>query len=248
MLGRVIVVTAVVATVASLVLVQRFATTYEDGLAVTEDSATLVAESVGPVRVLVDDLATLASSVADGLELTESLVDTTTEIVDDVGVASSTNLADTAEGAAAVADRLAQTLEQIERLIPGDRDGPTVADDLRTLADGLGPVAEQLRTIGGRLQGAVVDLDEVETSLAGAAEQVDVFASDIGELGPGFDALEATATDLQVRAARASDRVGLDLWLIRVLLLAVGGVFVATGIVTQRVAGMWAEDQERPVV
>ncbi|MGB5756158.1 MAG: hypothetical protein WBM50_04530 [Acidimicrobiales bacterium] len=245
LLGRVIVVTAVVATISSIVLVQRFATTYRDGLVVTEQSATLVAEAVGPVNSLADDLASLAATVVDGLELGQSLVDSTQAIAADIGDASTTNLAETAEAAADVADRLAQTLEQIERLIPGDR--TSIGEELRAFADGLQPTADQLRTVGGELSAVADDLDGSQAALEQLSAQLDVIVDDIAELGPSFDAVSATAADLQARAAAASDRMSVDLWLIRILVLAVGAVLVSIGVISQRFAAALVVSTVDPV-
>jgi methyl-accepting chemotaxis protein len=244
MLGRVIVVGAVVATMILLVLVERLGTTYQDGLIVTEDSAALVADSIGPVQVLSDDLADLAVAVADSLELAQDQVATTQQIVGAVGEASATNLADTAEAAADVSDRLAGLLEQVERLIPGNRQ--SVAEELRSFADGLEPVADQLREVGVALVDASSDLDETQAALAALAGQLEIVATDIVELGPSFAALEATAVDLQERAAAASDRIGLDLWLIRILIVAGGALFVTIGVISQRFARALAAAEDPP--
>ena len=66
-LGRVIVVTAVVGTVVALALVERVGETYEGGLAVTERSAVLVADAVEPLQVLAADVAALVDTVVDEL-------------------------------------------------------------------------------------------------------------------------------------------------------------------------------------
>ena len=237
MLGQVVVVTAVLATIVSIVLVERFSTTYSDGLTVTEESAALVADAVQPLRTLADDLAGLAVTLVDGIELTDSVIDSATGILETTGDAFSTNLATSAEAAADVADRLAGVLELIERLIPGE--SQSVAEELRAFADGLAPVADQLRAIGGELTTAATGLDDSRDTLSALADQVGALAADIGGLAPQFDALEATASDLQIRAAAASDRMGLDLWLIRILILSVGAVFVAIGIATYRFARDW---------
>ena len=237
MLGQVIAVTAVLAVIVSIVLVERFSTTYEDGLTVTEESAALVADAVEPLNTLASDLAGLAATLVEGLELTQSVIDSTTGILETSGDAFSTNLATSAEAAADVADRLAGVLELIERLIPGD--SQSVAEELRSFADGLAPVADQLRAIGGELTTAATNLDASRDTLSALAEQVAALAADIGGLAPQFDALEATASDLQVRAAAASERMGLDLWLIRILILSVGALFVAIGIAMYRFGKDW---------
>jgi hypothetical protein len=242
-LGRVVLVTAVVATVVALLLVQRLSVTYRDGLTVTEASAALVADAVEPIHALADDLAGLATTVVEGLELTQSVVASAEATLADLGTAAATNLSETATAAADIADRLAVTLETIERLIPGDSD--SIAEDLRAFADGLEPVAEQLRTIGEELSTASGDLGASQVTLAELALQLDTIATDIGELGPTFDALDATARDLQARADEAAARIDLDLWLGRLLILAVGSVFAAVGVIADRFGRSWvAADPE----
>jgi hypothetical protein len=236
-LGRVVVVTAAVATVAALVLVERLSVTYRDGLTVTEASAALVTDSVDPIRTLADDLAELAATMVEGLELADSLVANAEATLADLGTASVTNLSDAATAAADIADRLAATFETIERFIPGDKD--SIAEELRAFADGLEPVAEQLRTIGDQLTIAATDLGNSRATLAQLAEQIDVIATDIGGLGPTFDALDAAAEDLQARADAASDRIDFDLWLGRILIVAVGAVFAAVGIIADRFGRAW---------
>jgi methyl-accepting chemotaxis protein len=238
LLGRVIVVCAIVGTIAALVLVERMQQTFEGALTVTEQSADLVADAVEPVRALAEDLAALAVTVAEGLDATEDLLATSQAVLDDVGLAAATNLAEITDAAADVADRLARQLERIERLIPGD--SQSVAEELRALSDGLQPVADQLRTLGEQLQTAADELDGAITAVVDLAARVEAIADHIDELGPTLDALSATATDLQDRAATASDRLGLDMWLMRVLVLVAGVGFAAFGLLTQRLATVLA--------
>ena len=235
--GRVVVATAIAATVVALVVVQRLSVTYRDGLAVTEASAVLVSDSVDPIRTLADDLAELAVTLVASLELAQSLVQSSEATLADLGAASSTNLSDTATAAANTADRLAATLETIERLIPGERD--SIAEDLRAFAVGLEPVSEQLRTIGDRPTIVAAELGTSRSTLAELATQIDVIATDSGGLGPTFDALDATAVDVQARANAATDRIGLDLWLGRILIVSVGLVFAAIGVIADRFGRAW---------
>ncbi len=237
-LGRVIVVTAVVGTVVALALVERVGQTYEGGLAVTERSAVLVADAVEPLQVLAADVAALVDTVVDELAGIQDLLATSQAILDDVGVAAATNVADITEAAADVADRLARQLELIERFIPGDTQ--SVAEELRALADGLEPVADQLRTLGGQLQTAADQLGDTAAALADVAVQAEAIAADIAALGPTLDALGATASDLRDRAQAASDRVDLDLWLIRILVIITGVGVAAFGLITHRFAAALA--------
>ena len=238
MLGRVIVVAAVVGTVVALALVERVGQTYEGGLAITERSAVLVADAVEPVQVLAHDLAALVDTVVDELAGVQDLLATTQAILDDVGVAAATNVADITEASADVADRLARQLELIERFIPGDTQ--SVAEELRALADGLEPVADQLRTLGVQLQAAADQLGETAAALADVAVQADAIATDIAELGPTLDALGAAAADLRDRAQSASDRVDLDMWLVRILVIVTGVGVAVFGLITHRFAAALA--------
>ena len=100
-------------------------------------------------------------------------------------------------------------------------------------------MATQLRTIGLELSTLAIELDESQATLAELAVHIDVIASDIRGLGPSFDALDATAQDLMTRAAAAADRIQLDLWLGRILIVSIGGVFVAIGVIAERFGRAW---------
>ncbi len=230
-------VTAIAAATVALFLVQRFSVTYRDGLAVTEASAVLVADSIEPISTLSEDLAALALTLVESLALAQSLVETTETTLADLGAASMTNLSDTATAAADIADRLAVTLETIERFIPGDRE--SIGEDLREFADGLEPVSEQLRGIGEQLTTVSNELGAGQATLADLGAQLETLATDISALGPTFDALGATAEDLRMRTEAASDRVGVDLWLGRILIVALGLVFSAIGLMADRFGRAW---------
>jgi hypothetical protein len=244
-LGRVVVLTAITAVIVALLLVQRLSATYGDGLAVTESSAVLVADSVEPVSTLADDLAALALTLVDSLGLAQSVVESAETTLADLGAASTTNLSDTATAAADIADRLAVTLETIEGLIPGDRQ--SIGEELREFADGLEPVSEQLRTIGEQLTTVSTELGDGQATLTDLAAQIEVIATDIRGLGPTFDALAASAEDLRVRAEAASDRIGVDLWLGRILIVSLGVVFAAIGVMADRFGRAWIAANPEPL-
>ncbi len=234
MLGRVIVAIAAVATVAALVLVERVGQTYEDGLYVTQQSGVLVADAIAPVEVLAQDVGALSATFADGLEGARDVLATTQAVLDQVGVASATNIADSAQALAEMSDRLAKKFELIERLIPGNTQ--SIAEEFRAFSDGIEPLADQLRTLGAELQTAADQLDATDAAIADLAARVDAIATDIEALLPNFEALGATATELQRAATAASDRLGLDLWLLRILVIVGGVAFAVIGIVTDRLA------------
>lgn len=238
-LGRAVVACAVVATVGTLILVQRFGRTYEDGLAVTTESAELVADSIGPAQLLAADLSELADALADALDGARLVLATTGDTIDAIGEASSTNLADVADGAAGAADDLAGVLETIERFIPGNSD--SVAEELRTLADGLEPVADQLRVLGGQLEAGAAQLDDADSSIERLSVSVAEVSAGIDQLAPTFDRLEVAAADLALRAEEATDRVGADLWLLRVIVVVLGLAVAFAGLAIERFARHLAE-------
>lgn len=138
---------AVVGTVVALVLVQRIGSTYRDGLEVTRDGAEVATVGTSSARQLASDVAELARAASSGLDQAQRLVELAVESTGDVGVALGTNLAQSVEGTANIANGMAGLIEAIERLIPGD--SQSLAEDLRALAEGLEPVPDQLRSLGG---------------------------------------------------------------------------------------------------
>ena len=233
--GRAIVVAAVVMTVTGLVLVERLTGTYEDGLEVTQESAVLVSAAVDPMSTLASDLGLLATELARGVEVTRDVVGATGDGLDQLGAASSTNLSETATGAARISDRLASFIETIERFIPGDAD--SLAEDLRTFADGLEPIAEQLADIGAQLTVTAAELEAADPTLTALAQRIDAVVADIDALGPTFRALGVTADDVRERADDATTRLGLDRWLLRLLVVVFGLVLGLLGVVVERFSG-----------
>lgn len=232
--GRLVVLGAVIMTVAGLVLVERLSTTYEDGLVVAQDAALLVSDAVDPLATLTADVGLLAGELAAGIDAARAVLDATQVVLTQVGTASNTNLAEMAGAAASITDRLAGLIEAIERLIPGDSE--SLAEDLRAFADGLEPLSEQLVDLGDQLVAAADDLDDADAALAALATRIDVIVADIEALTPTFEALGVTADSVRVRAEDASTRLGLDLWLLRLIVLVGGAVVAVLGIVVERFA------------
>lgn len=237
--GRVVVALGVVVALVSLVLVERLSRTYEDGLAVTEDSAVLIADALEPVSTLATDLGQLAAELAAGIDVTREVLGSTEEVLRDVGAAGSTNLAEMAAGAAGISDRLAGLVEAIERLIPGDSE--SLAEDLRVFADGLEPLSEQLIVLGGQLTAAADELAAADPALEALAGRIDAVVVSIDALGPSLESLDATARDVRDRAGEAAERLGLDRWLLRLLIVVLGAVIVIVGVVIERFATRLAE-------
>ena len=71
-----------------------------------------------------------------------------------------------------------------------------------------------------------------------------MIATDIGALRPTFD---ATAVDLQMRADAATNRIELDLWLGRILIVSLGVVFAAVGVIADRFGRAWIAANPEPL-
>ena len=213
--------------------------TYEGGLAVTERSAELVADAVEPLQVLAQDVAALVATVVDELDGVQDLLATSQAILDDVGVAAATNIADITEAAADVADRLARQLELIERFIPGDTQ--SVAEELRALADGLQPVADQLRTLGVQLQTSCRSARRHRgpRSLTSPCRPKPSPPTSPRSDQPSMPSVRRPATFVTAPRS-ASDRVDLDMWLVRILVIITGVGIAVFGLITHRFAAALA--------
>ncbi len=221
-------VTIAVAVVVGLVLIQRAATTYRDGLDVAADSAQLAADAAEPVASMNADLIDFARAAESGLNSAREVVASASTSLDQLGVAAEDDLAATAQGLASLADRVAGVLETIERFIPGN--SASAAEDLRTIADGLEPVPEQLQQLGGQLRTTADQLSEVDPTLARITTTVRDLGDGLVALSPSVDQLGATADRLLERVDDARARVAVDLWLGRLLVILLGAI-LATGLV-----------------
>ncbi|MCU1358803.1 MAG: hypothetical protein JWN99_92 [Ilumatobacteraceae bacterium] len=211
---------AVVGTITGLVLVQRIGTGYRDGLTVARDGADVAAQSSDSALSLATDLSSLTAAASDGLDQTETIVEVASASISDVGTAMGSNLADGVEGTASIADSMADFIEGIERLIPGDT--KSLAEDLRVLSDGLEPVPDQLRSLGDQLTEASTQLDGSIQTLNDLETQLDALSVSIAQARIALAGVQASADDLAVRAQSALDRSSTDLWLLRVMVLVVG--------------------------
>jgi methyl-accepting chemotaxis protein len=218
----------VVAVVLGLVLVQRIGTTYRDGLDVAAESAALAADGVAPIAAMTDRLVEFATVAEAGITDGRQLLTTAQASLDQLGAAAENDLALTTEGLGSLADRVADVFESIERFIPGDRD--SAAEDLRLIADGLEPVPEELRALGTQLRTTAAELGALDPTLADVAATVEDLGASLAALSPNVDELASTALLLAQRVDDARDRVGVDLWLARLLIVLVGTV-LAIGLV-----------------
>jgi len=212
----------VVAVVLGLVLVQRVGKTYRDGLEVAADSARLIGDAAGPIDQMTTDLIRFADTGDRGIADARSLLQSAATSLDQLGTASRDDLAVTAEGLSSLGDRVAGVLETIEGFIPGNRD--STAEDLRKIADGLQPVPAELRDLGTQLQQTAGELRDADPTLAAVATSVADLGADLEDLAPSVAGLQTTATRLVERVDEARDRVNVDLWLARIVVVLVGAV------------------------
>jgi len=221
-------VAVVVAVVVGLVLVQRVGTTYRDGLEIAGESAALAADGTAPIAAMTAELVEFAAVAESGIADTRALMASAETSLEQLGAAARDDLAVTAEGLGSLADRVAGSLESIERFIPGDTQ--SAAEDLRAIADGLAPVPEDLRTLGTQLQATADELGALDPTLAEVATTVGDLGDELAELSPNVEALAKTAQLLVLRVDDARSRVSVDLWLARTVVVLVGAV-LAVGLV-----------------
>lgn len=223
---------AVVGTIIALVLVQRIGTRYRDGLEVARDGADVAAVSAEAASSLAADVSGLALAASDGLDQTHRIVELASASIEDVGTAMGSNLAEGVAGTSSVADRMAGFIEGIENLIPGDSE--SLAEDLRELADGLEPVPDQLRSLGAQLLEASSELDASKGTLDVVKVQLSALNDSIVEARTALAAVENSADDLAVRAKKALDGAGTDLWLTRVMVVIIGAGVAAACLAARR--------------
>lgn len=228
----VVAVLAAVATVLGLAITQRVGATYRDGLEVTAEGADAAALGAATAEGLADDLTTLADTSATSIDEARGLLVDGAATADELGAALGTNIADAVSGTSSIADRLAGLVEAIERFIPGDSD--SLAEDLRVLADGLEPVPDQLRSLGDQLAGTASDLDAATATLATIATDLDRLARSIDDARARLDEVQLLSVDLAERAERALDRSGVDLWLVRLLIVVLGVATIAATLAARR--------------
>ena len=232
LLLRIVMGTAVVGTVIGLVIVERVGTSYRDGLVVAEDAAAVAATAADPATGLTAELAQLTRSLGDTLEQVQALADTAATSTASIAEAARTNLADSVEGTAQVADRVASVIEAIERFIPGDT--KSLAEELRTVADGLEPVPGQLRALGTELEQGSADLEASIATLAAVQQRIPAIADGIDETTEALAGLPAVARTLEASARAARERVDVDLWLFRLAVVLAGAAVFLLALAIER--------------
>ncbi|MDO8392645.1 MAG: hypothetical protein Q7V57_19390 [Actinomycetota bacterium] len=223
---------AVVATLLVFLLVGRLGATYRDGLQATSDGAELAALSTATANTLADEVAALAGTASQTLAQTRLLLASAATSTDDLGTAMDTNLADTVEGVANIANGLAGLVEAIEFVIPGDSD--SLAEDLRDITNGLKPVPAQLRTLGEQLHTVADQISGSLADLDAAGEQLERLASDITEAKTALAQAAVVAADVAEKADDALQRWGTDLWLLRLVIVVLGAGAVLVCFVAHR--------------
>jgi uncharacterized phage infection (PIP) family protein YhgE len=218
--------TAIVAAGLALVVVQRLADSYRIGLDAAAEGADVTSKVAQSAAAVTADVATLADTTAEVFVRGERTLDVSAEGLQQVAEAARSNLAEGVEGTATVASRAASLIEGIERFIPGDRD--SLAEDLRAVADGLEPAPQQLRDLA-------TQLDSTASSLTTTADQIGdlvgpsaALAANVAESRASLDEVAVLASDVATTARDQRDRSAVDLWLLRLLIIAVGaGVCIA---------------------
>lgn len=227
MTRRHIVVTAaaLASMVPGLVLVERLGTTYRDGLEVTADAADVTVAGITAARSLAIEVAELAAATANVVEGVGQAIGDGATTTAQVGEALRSNVAQGVDGTAGVADDLAAFIEFLERLIPGNRD--SLAEDLRSVADGLEPLPGQLRRLGADLTATSGRLDASVPAIETAATQLTEVAQRMAEAAATMEAAQDLATQLSERAEAARHRADGDLWIARlIVVLLCGGVWL----------------------
>ncbi|MGD9702413.1 MAG: hypothetical protein AB7Q42_09250 [Acidimicrobiia bacterium] len=243
---RVVMTAAVVLTIVGLVIVQRIGASYRDALEVAEDAAAVAATATDPATGLTSDLGALTRSLSDTLGEVRSLAETASSSTGQLGEAARTNLADSVEGTAQIADRVADVIEGIERFIPGNTE--SLAEELRTVSDGLEPVPVQLRSLGDELVAGSDDLRASLVTLDVLSDRIDVIADGIDETTAAIADLPAVARALEVSASEAHDRVTIDLWLFRIAIVLAGAVVFLLALALHRMlpASAWRPRDQGP--
>jgi chromosome segregation ATPase len=230
---RILLVVAITATVvallAGLVLVSRLESRVRTTLDLASEAVDTAQQVAEPAEQLAADLAALAAQVrsltANAAQLTQNASLTTK----DVAAALGGNLRDTVQGAADVAGRTAGFVERVERLIPGNST-PSLADELRTFADGLEPVPQQLLELSARLSTAATSLSKAGSDLSSADPTLAALVSDIEASQQALAQIPAQLQRTQDALQQTEDELGRDAWVLRILVLF-GGIGVLAALV-----------------
>lgn len=229
---RIVMAIAVIGTVVGLLIVERVGTSYRDALVVAEDAAAVAATAADPATGLAAELGRLTRSLDDTLAQVQALTRTAATSTGSIAEAARTNLAESVEGTAQVADRVARVIETIERFIPGDSE--SLAEELRTVADGLEPVPGQLRALGDELEQGSASLEASIEAIEALRGQIPAIADGIDETTEALADLPAVARTLEESARRAQERVDTDLWLFRLAVLLAGAALFLLALALDR--------------
>jgi hypothetical protein len=223
----------VVATVAGLVLVQRLEQRLRDTLVVAGEALDTAEAVIDPAQRLAADLGILTAQVRSLTANGADLAATATLATRDVAAALGGNLRDSVTNAASVADRTAGFVERVERFIPGDA-APSLADDLRGLAEGLEPVPQQLLDLSARLATAATSLDRAAADLDAADPALTDLVADIEAAEAALAAVPLRIEDTRASLEAAESGLGGDAWVLRILLVAAGLAGVVALVAVER--------------
>ena len=102
------------------------------------------------------------------------------------------------------------------------------------MAAELRPAAAQVRTVGKQLDSASDDLADISKRLAVSAEKVASISTDIDDAKATIDTLPGLVAEVQRSVETTQDRLAVDIWLIRLLIVALLCAVLAAAYVADR--------------
>jgi hypothetical protein len=220
---------AAIGTVGGLLLVERLGERYANALDVAADASQLVAESAVPLADLPAEVAEVARSSSAALAEVRSVLDTVSESTTALAEALRTSVGPSISATAEIAERVAGTIEAVDRFIPFGFDG-SIADELRAAADGLAPAPEQLDELAILLDAGTDGIDDTVVALRELERRLQAVTTSIDQTAVSIDSLPMLAERVQVEAELAKEGSSIDLWLLRLVILGFGGSLFLIGI------------------
>lgn len=218
---------AAIGMILGLIVVQQLGARSRNALVIAEDAALLVESLAGPIAGLPRDIGQVADGVAATLIAVRDVAGTASTTTGSLADALDTNVATTAVATAAVADRVADVIESIERFVPGDVE--SLAEELRAASDGLEPVPDQLASIAAELRAGAADLDATLPQIEALEAQLGRVIDRLDDASLAVQNLPALAADVRLEAADARTELDGTLWLLRALVVLTGLAVGAIG-------------------
>lgn len=229
----VVAVLALVGAFVGVAVLNRVSTTYEVALALTRDTADAAADASNSAVDIANGVSELGAGASTTLTATQQVLDSAATAADGVGTALSTNVADAVSGSASIANRLARFVEMIERFIPGN--SQSLAEDLRTFANGIEPVPDQLRTLGTQLATTADEIEAASASLGPVSQQLQTTAADLASATADIEQAAKVANEIAARAQAELDASNSTFTLAKVLLFVFGLVIAFACVAGERV-------------